>query len=232
MISKINSCVLNGLQVVQTEVEVGFSRGIPGITIVGLPDNAVKESKERIKFALKNSGFEYPMASKIVINLSPADIRKEGSSLDLPITIGILKNQYQLESSIFKDCLFFGELNLNGELNPVKGVLNYTLFAKQNGFKNVVVPYKNGNEASFVKGINVYAFKNLLGVMEFIKNPSQTKPSKNKMIKNREDKASINFSDIKGQHLAKRVMEITAAGFHNVLMIGPPGSGKSMISKA
>ncbi len=131
-VSKINSVVLNGLDITRTEVEVGFSRGIPGITIVGLPDNAVKESRERIKFAIKNSGYEYPVKQKIVVNLSPADIRKEGSSLDLPIAVGILINKNKIDETILDDYLFYGELNLNGELNPVRGILNLALFARRN----------------------------------------------------------------------------------------------------
>ncbi|MCU0287296.1 MAG: YifB family Mg chelatase-like AAA ATPase, partial [Acidobacteria bacterium] len=206
--------------------------GIPGITIVGLPDNAVNESKERIKFAIKNSGYEYPIANKIVVNLSPADVRKEGSSLDLPIAVGILKNKSGMTSSICDNYLFYGELNLNGELNPVKGVLNVAIYAKKNGFAGIVIPYKNGNEASFVKEIDVYALNSLNEVMEFIINPGSFKKFIHIPQKVSQEKAVIDFSEIKGQYLAKRIMEIASAGFHNVLMAGPPGSGKSMISKA
>jgi magnesium chelatase family protein len=233
MISKIQSIVINGLEVVLTEVEVGFSRGIPGITIVGLPNNAVKESRERIRFAIKNSGYEFPVSTKIVVNLSPADIKKEGSALDLPIAAGVLKNHYKLEEPFFSDYLFYGELNLKGDLNAVKGVLNLAIFARQAGFKGVVVPMVNAREASFVQGIEVFGLKNLSDLNQFLDNDSY---DDFRYIPN-EDKSScritdVDFSEIKGQYLLKRVMEIAAAGFHNVLMIGPPGSGKSMISKA
>jgi magnesium chelatase family protein len=222
---------MNGLNVIQTEVEVGFSRGIPGITIVGLPDSAVNESKERIRFAIKNSGFEYPGNHKIVVNLSPADIRKEGSALDLPIAVGILKNARDLPGDIFEDFLFCGELNLNGQLKPIKGVLNIAIFARDNGFRGIVVPYKNGSEAAFVKEIDAFAFNTLNDVITFILSPDFPARFKYKKMKSR-FKTYTDFSEIKGQHAARRAMEIAASGFHNVLMVGPPGSGKSMISRA
>lgn len=230
MVTKIKSAVVVGLNVILTEVEVGFSRGIPGTTIVGLPDNAVKESKERIRFAIKNSGFPFP-STKVVINLSPADIKKEGSCLDLPMAVGMLKNQHLWNDDITLDYLFYGELNLNGELNHARGVLNLALFARQNGYQGIVIPYENGEEASFVKGLKVYACKNLTEVVNLITNPGLFPTYQSTGKKPARVKGKFDFSDIKGQFMLKRVMEIAAAGFHNTLMLGPPGSGKSMISK-